>query len=351
MLHVFLDTEVFQRENLHFGSKRFQRLADQVAREKVTVYVSDVVVGEVRNAIEASVHEAVAHLKQKDTRRRLGVLAQSETANLYGVVAKLNEQAIADELNVKFATLLDRLRAAVLSSDDISVAELRERYFNASPPFASNAAKKHEFPDALSIMAAQSYAKDRNLTLHIVSADTGVAAACGTSLEHVTNLQEMISRGWDSNLARDAQEAVEVLDSSIKEEIKKKFLGSGFYVEDDIEGEVLEVRVLDLDLGEAMVAELEERTARLELLASVDFEADLQLTDPGQVAYDSETKSVFVFGFLQRTTVDQCYLEVEVEIDVDPEHLADSQVLPVSLFGGDSGGDFGLSYDWDKEWM
>ena len=97
-----------------------------------------------------------------------------------------------------------------------------------------------------------------------------------------------------------------------------------------------------------MVAELEGRTARLELLASVDFEADLQLTDPSQVAYDSETKSVFVFGFLQRTAADHCYLEIEIEIDVDPDNLSDSKVLSTSFFGGDSGGDAIRGWSWRR---
>ncbi len=348
MLHVLLDTEVFRHENLHFGSKRFRRLAGHVEKAEVAVYVTDVVVGEVRAAISAAVHEAVAHLKRKDTRRKLGVIARSEAANLSGVVARLNKQTIADELNGKFDTLLHDLRAVVLSSNDISVAELRDRYFNAAPPFAGKGVKKHEFPDALSIMAAEIHARDKGLTLHVVSADAGVAAACkAPTLGCFANLQEMIGRILDSILARAAQEIVELFSGSLAEQIKKEFLSSGFYVEDDFEGEVIEVRVLDIDLGEAIAAEVEGNVVRLEIMPSVDFEADLKLTDPDQVGYDSETKSVFVFGFLERRTVDHSYLEGEVEIEVNLQELSESKVLSMSTFCGD----FGLSYDFEEEWM
>src|SRR5262249_12240003 len=159
------------------------------------VYVTDVTIGEVRRAITTSIHDAVGLLKTKQTRRILGVLAQAQTMNLAGVMAKLDEPALVQELNGLFDSLLTKLEAVTISTDDPPTAELRRRFLEALPPFSPRAAKKHEFPDALTIMAAERCADRLSTPLYIVSADTGVTEAARTAarLEHIGSLQAMIS--------------------------------------------------------------------------------------------------------------------------------------------------------------
>ena len=343
MFDILLDAEVFRRENLHFSSKRFSRLVDLVNAEEVTVYVTDVTVGEIRAAIRSSVHAAAEFLKPKVTRRLLGVIAQSELANVAGVIAKLDEAAIIGDLQEKFDRLLEELSAVVISTDDVPVAELRKRYFEATPPFAAAGVKKNEFPDALSILAAEQRAQADDITLFVVSADSDVAAAVeiSSALEHVETLQEMVGRVLESvaetaALAEAAEQVAEALADEIAAKVEDRFLERGFYVENEA-GEVTDVTVRDIDLGEPTVAELSGNVVKLEFTADVSFDAEVTIDDPDQTAYDSETGDTFVFGHLRRDAHDTEYVEGEVEIEINLADLAQSRILSLYMFGSDIG--------------
>lgn len=351
MFHILLDTEVFHRENLHFDSRRFARLVDLVKDNEAAVYVVDVTVGEVRSAITKRVHEAIEFLKPKDTRRVLGILVQSDHANLPGLLTKLDDGAIVEELRTKFDRLLEQLKVEVLTTDIVSVAELRKRYFAPKPPFDHKDEKKSEFPDALLILSAEAHAIERNLTLHVVSNDSGIEAAAKLteSLEHVESLQVMVDLALKSvaataGLAELAEEVVVALANEINDLFRDRVEEGGFFVLDD-QGEVIDVTVDHVDVGDPVVADVDDDLLTLELVADIEFTADVMVADPSQMAYDSETGGVYVFGHLGATVHESESVEGELIIRVKRSNLAKSEILSLSLLGAD----FGVRFPWGDE--
>lgn len=338
MFNILLDTEVFRHENLHFQSRRFLRLIDLVRTEAVSVYVTDFTADEVRAAISSAVHKAIQYLRTKKIRRILGVLAQSVNARLEGAVSKLDEQALVDELVAKFDGLLADLDSEVIATDDVPIATVRGRYFDCAAPFGPSKPKKHEFPDAISILAAEALAKERGIVLHVVSGDPDLAAAAELTsvLKHADSLQTMTDRilsALNATAARAeaAHLAVEALAEGISKGIGKAFLEESFYVEDDY-GEVEEVTVENVDVGELTVAKIEDAVATLSFGAEIDYSAELEVADPDQTAYDSETKEVIIFGYLRRTVSASEYVEGEVEVEIDLSEPSTSSLLGIALF-------------------
>ena len=338
MFTIFLDTEVFKRENLHFGSRRFKRLVDLVEQGEASVCITDVTLEEVRAAIDSAVRLAIGFLEQRPNRRVLGVLAQSEEANLSGIVAKLNAPALVAELHGKLAKLLESLRAIVVSTDDVPVSEIRRRYFENLPPFSAGSAKKYEFPDAMSILAIEYHARTSGLTIHVVSGDKGIADAvqAATGLEHVCTLQEMTSKVLESaaataGLAKAAESAAEMLVDQIAELIGEQFCDSPPVYVDDENGDADEVTVDEIDIDQPTVAEVRGNTVRMEFLATIDFSAAITIDDPDQSAYDHETGETYVFGYRHGMVSKTVDAEGEVEIEVNLVDPSQSRIISVAL--------------------
>jgi hypothetical protein len=341
MYHIFLDAEVFRRENLHFASKRFARLIDLVKGKEAVVYLTDVVVGEVRSAVRTSVSSALSILRQSGNRRTLGVLAQIEQAGLRGLLGKLDEGALVADLNSRFDRLLRDSRAIVISTDGVPMHELRRRYFEGLAPFANTSMKRKEFPDAISILAADAYAVKNGIILHMVSGDSGVAAAAqvATALEYAENLQAIIAKVLEAakaKLATAAESLAEELTETIASRIGAAFSESGFHVEDDY-GDVDDVTVDDIDLDRPTVAELKATVATLEFSATISFRAHLTIADPAQTHYDSETGDTLVFGYLDQEVHDTAFVEGEIQVDLSLADLSKSKLLAVILFYSDYG--------------
>jgi hypothetical protein len=336
MFHILLDTEVFRRENLHFASKRFRQLAAFVAAQEVTVYVTDVTIGEVRKAIASEVTNALELLSKKD-KAVLGVLVQTNEAGLSGLLKMPDKTVLINELNEMFDRLLKDLAAVTLSTDEVPVAELRKRYFEEIPPFDARAAKKHEFPDALFILAAEGHAKTRGHILHVVSADKGIAEAAqlADGLEHIEMLPTMITKIHEAvettaAVAKAAEQAFVALTSDIITQVKESFGGISFYV-DELDGEVSDVEVSAVDLSEPWIEEIDGTTVTLGFEADISFTAEVTIADPDQTARDSETGDFMIFGYLSKGIGKTEYVPGSVEVEVNLADVAESRLLDVSL--------------------
>lgn len=337
MFHILLDTEVFRRENLHFASKRFRQLAAFVDAKEVTVYVTDITIGEVRKAIAAAVTNALDLLSKKD-RAALGVLVQIDEAGLSGLLKLPDKTLIIDELYAMFERLLENLAAVTLPTDEVSIPELRRRYFEELPPFAARAAKKHEFPDALFILAAERHAKSLGHILHVVSADKGIveAADSAAGLVPAETLPAMITRVHEAveataALAKAAEQAFASLTPDIIAQVKELFEGSGVYV-DELEGEVSDVEVGEVELSEPSIEEVSGNTVMLGFEATISFSAEVTIADPGQTARDSETGDLMVFGYLTKAIEETEYVQGSVEIEVDVANVGASRILETDLY-------------------
>jgi len=335
--HVVLDTEVFRRENLSFDSPRFQKLAELVQENEIEVHLTDVVEQEVRRAIVEQVRAGLQVLREEPTRRALNVLARGAVPQLKELLKELDESDIVKSLHKEFDALLDNLDANIISTDDVPMKEVRERYFRSTPPFGHRADKKHEFPDAISVVAIEAWAAEQNESVVVVSRDNGMAAAVNamSGVKHAADLRQVI----DFLLRRlavvdDPDALIKAKESEIVARVKDHFEQLGFYVDGEW-GEVVEVTVRSVKLGAAYLADRKGDLVTLELEAEVRYTAEMSFNDPEQTAYDSETGGTYVFGSVSKIIRDSTWLEGEVQITVNVENISKSTLEAVYLPSAD----------------
>lgn len=338
MIHILLDTEAFRHENLHFGSKRFRQLIKFVAEDEVAVYVTDVIIGEVRKEIDLAVARAFEALPRK-ARAALGVLVQTDKAGLSGLLNLPDQSVLATKLYARFDQVLRDLRAVTIPSDEISISELLERYFGSLPPFSAQATKKHEFPDALITLAAERHAKVTGHRLYVVTADKGIveAARLAANLEPVETLATMITlvhetAGATARIAKAAEKSFAQLTPQIVARVKELFEASGIYVEDEWNGEVEDVEVSGIDLGEPTIDEIDGTTVNLGFEAAISFAAEVTVGNPDQTARDPETGDPMVFGYLTEHIEATEYVEGNVTLEVNKADSGRSAISEVYIF-------------------
>ena len=89
---VFLDTEVFVRENFNYKSTRFKSLMSLASAGRIQVFLTDLTLREIETSIRSHVDGAVASVKPGP------VLKNSDLPRVKGLCGKLDVARIRDEL-------------------------------------------------------------------------------------------------------------------------------------------------------------------------------------------------------------------------------------------------------------
>lgn len=333
MKHIVLDTEVFHRENFAFDSDHFERLIDLVEEREVAVYITDVVDGEVRRAIETTVHQGIELLRQERTRRILNVLARGGVPKLKGLLDGAAESARRKELIAEYEELLVRLEVKEISTDHVEVKTLREQYFGPLPPFGHKAEKKHEFPDAISVLGIKQWAATQEDPIIVVSGDHGIEAALRgvEGIEWIASLRDVIDlvlRYLD--VVSDPELLFALTSDDIEKRVRNDFEHLGFYIDGEW-GEVSEASVKSVHIEHVFLAKREENLVTLEFEAEVRYVASLTVDDPDQTAYDSETKETYVFGSRSTEVQETSWIQGEVVLEVNFDDPSRTKVISMSL--------------------
>jgi hypothetical protein len=335
MIHGFLDTEIFRRENLIFDAAHFQRLLELVTEGVLSVYLTDFVVGEVKSAIEKSFDEAYERLIDGDLRRTLAFVGLSHPL----LKAKRHSQEVEEIVSRRlrdFDDLLVNLKARVVPTDNVRAEELRRRYFDLIPPFGARKDKRHEFPDAISLLSLESWSEDHGHDIYVVSGDKGLREAAALTsrlkpMERLANLIEAaLAHKEGERKARAAMQAIEALLEKIQEEISQAFCAMAFSV-DELESEVQDVVVDTVEVVGSFFVALDGARATIEVDADVSFSADVTYADPDQTAYDSESGGYLVFGYREVGVHRETTVKSQVVLELDVEHPDLSSVEEVSI--------------------
>lgn len=336
MFHIVLDTEVFRSAMLNFRSSPFVRLAEFVGKNQASIYLSDIVVAETRRAIAERTKEAADYLRKGDVRRLIGYLQHCPSANVPGIATKIDAEDARKDLDAAFENLLSNLRATTISTDGISVAELRRRYFGPVAPFGQRAEKKHEFPDALTFLAIEQYAIVHEIEMFIISADKGFASAVTdhARLRCAADIREMIDLilKHSESMAAAAGRIGEILGGEFKRRIAEQFVDGGLTIVDEV-GDVDDITVTSVSHLRTYVADIEANIATIDFNADVTFIAEVSYDDPEQLFRDSETGEIYVFGSIEKEIKRVEFVEGQAVIAIDPGNLAASEIRDFQLSG------------------
>src|SRR5690349_2976945 len=149
---ISIDTSIFQEHGFRLDAGELGVLPHQLP-PWIKLYLPSVVRNEVLAHQDENALEALRHLRSsvQQVHRQTGLDVESiDTA-----IQKLDIDVSAPK---KFRERLDafvgRFHGEVLElAGEKILKEIFDRYFRSAPPFGQSKAKKHEFPDAASLLA------------------------------------------------------------------------------------------------------------------------------------------------------------------------------------------------------
>jgi hypothetical protein len=347
---VFLDTCVFVSAGFNMESRDLKTLEQLVDNGTLTLVTTDVVVREVHANItlQIKIAESIhAKFRSGDVR----ILWAVESAR--PLLQRLDANAIEQEVHEAFDDYLRRTKAVVLCTDELKAAPILEAYFAKAAPFGDGE-KRKEFPDAFSIAALRDWcASSKEDALALVTGDKGFAAGAGDirGAEHFAELEDLLDQVYDDARVEFVKRLLLERHAEIVKEIKRQFEDLGFYVDDHFEGEVTEVQVKEVELGDERddfdIVFLDDKAATLSASATVRYQAELEYGDENAMSYDGEDGTTTFWSNIEESVARAETVDVEIEITLDGLDPDAFDIERVSLPGEDT---IHVEADADREW-
>jgi hypothetical protein len=284
---VALDTEPFVAAHFNYTYGALGRILALAEEDRLRLLLTDVVLRELQANIATMVDQARgAH---KRFRHDNGILSGlDDTRHL---VAEFDVGKVKAQLIAGLESALRRAKATILATDHITVATILEWYFAERPPFGAGR-HKYEFPDAISIQRLRELCGQEQEVIYVVSNDDGWMSACGTDVARLRgcrSLQELLNliALEDEERATFVIGIVEQQQESIAKRTGLAFEHLSFVLADQ-NGDVQDVSVRHVVVGPFEILEIKDTFANVEILAKVEFMADVsyRVAGPGNDSHD-----------------------------------------------------------------
>ncbi len=323
--HVFLDTEVFERNNFDFQSRSFKKLISLVQEGTAIVHLTQITRKEIEAHIVSRIDEALGILKKVSKERAVQHLSKLPAPPFQPIQRNLDPQPLRQAGQATFETFIIDARADVIPVDTVRINEVFDQYFGSMAPFHM-ASKKSEFPDAFALAAIRQWCQQTNNRIYVISNDKGFIDSCEGSndLISLTTLDELLDLAarQAEQLYAFAIDLFEKFKGEILENLKEEFEGIFIYL-DEAESDVSDTEVKEVDLEEVLAISVEPNEALFEISADVTFTVNYSYADyiVEDVIVSTEE------GVLKRTTK----VHAEVSLLFDQEDPDASQVHFVSI--------------------
>jgi hypothetical protein len=303
-----LDTSVFDQFDCSLDYKALQAVGPVCEQHGVRLVFSEVTAGEVQAHIHKAAADQAERLRAALNQYRKAWRRRESVAEL---AAPVDLEAAAELLaREEWESFVNDVDAEVIGSE-VSAGELVRRYFAVEPPFGTKEGKKHEFPDAIALLALESWGARQNLLVLVISRDGDWQTFCATAQHLVcaSNFQQTLGH-FNRAAQAVADRAVAMLKAvqapDLKHEIELEIeswlehadftidAASDFYFDAEPEGAVLQW--WDIVSGpEVLAIEGEEVTFSIELDCLINFTANFNLSvrdgiDRDYVSLNSQTE-------------------------------------------------------------
>jgi hypothetical protein len=338
---AFIDTSIFVQSNFSYDAPTFASLVDLRGQGRVEIKLTDITVQEVKANIRESVQDAEQASRRFQVKARIlrNLHADPRFAPLF---APLPVDEVCATLESQFDSLVLNLQAEVLAASTRSGRQVFEKYFRGEAPFGFGK-KKHEFPDAFVLEALKAFCEQSGAEIYVISEDRDLRDACETSatLHHLDSLAEFVSLVLETDTrTQRVVNAVSSAPEAIRSAIEEQFVENGALLEDQPEGDVIDVTVsdVDFDLRKVSVVRVSAEEAVVAIPVEISYRAEFSYPDPGATYYDSEDQRTYCFNTIHGESdgVHKCIAELTLELEWDEdESELEFGVAQVSLDGNE----------------
>ncbi|MBV7582463.1 DUF4935 domain-containing protein [Pseudomonas sp. PDM33] len=331
-----IDTDLIQAAGYRFEEGALNQLPKQLP-PSMRLKLSEVVVREIVKHMMVPVIEASQQLRA--SAEKIARITGANTAGLEKVVAELAiEENACLEFRKRVEDYASRCRGGILEiAGQRTSSDLFDLYFSSSAPFATSKNKKSEFPDAMSLLLLEQYAKAHDAIGIVASGDEGwrsYAAQsdylyCVKSLDELTTLfaaTDEISRSVKRRLLLAIEDSKSDLRVQLRAELEDHvgnsswdvdeiYTGSAYRVEGEVYGAKMLSYELDPDSLHIWSVDGEPTSWVVELQAIVKVSVDVAATFFAWDSIDREEVSIGTDSFKKEE-------EIPVELYISLSNVA-----------------------------
>jgi hypothetical protein len=324
--NIFIDTQAFVKAGLDFQSRVIKAFVDASGSGELNHIMTSISRSEIRDKITESIKDALNRVI--DFRRKAKILEGSADPVILGLFAQYDPAHVHKLAQDVFQSFIDDSKAKILSLEKVNAEDVFSRYFSQEPPFQEGK-KKHEFPDAFSLLAIKHHLNDRE-ECYVVSEDSDLKAFCAANPQFI--LVEDLGKLLDVYNSHDAMRFAFVKDFiahnviPIKRSIEEQVDEAEFYNNSTWEdAEVISHTVRGIDDFEPDIIYIDDESCVVSFVVDVRSLVEVEGPDYVNGIYDRESGHVVTFDNTLRE--DEVEIEVKVEIELDFEVKDDEFVV------------------------
>ncbi len=333
--NVFLDTQSILQLGLKFEDKALSRLKMLGQANSVNILISEVVKREVTKKLKEKTSAIRRDIESLS--RKLKIYESGTPRELEAALSDNEKYQLDDLAQSRWLTYLEESKAIILDIDNINNSDLIELYFEQNHPFSES--KKHEFPDAISMLSLREWIRESGEKVYVISGDGDIKGFCEgdencISLENVSEFLDLYNRA-EEQLTSTIHDLVDKETDWIVKVVAEAFQNCGFSYDGNYEAEVDKVEVESVQVQEVEVIDVDENMATVDLLTNIRCTANIYGPNYENAIWDSEEKEyIFIDHFSENMEFEDAYT-ITIDISVDESKKEISEISNIYFNGGD----------------
>ncbi len=284
---IVIDTNIFEQHGYNFTTQAIKKFVAIAQIKSLTILLPDAIEREVRRHIKEKSAAAQSALNKA---RQDAPFLQKWKHWPANEKLKTAKDDIAAAYLTDWEEFLKCFKVKRLGYDAIDLNKVMDWYDHQKPPFGPGQ-KEKEFPDAFALASTLAYSKANATHVAVVSKDKDFAAFCRQHCElplypDLSALTEAFVDEVNIHVAG-IKAALAADPTMLVAQVRKGFLDLAFYPQEDIDGDVNHVKVLEEEVDDVRVISIEDKHCIIAFKVYVTFSAYVSYDDPDTMVHDS----------------------------------------------------------------
>lgn len=314
--HIFIDTSIVFNKNFQFFHPPFENLIALAKSNEIFIHSTKITIDEIKSKL---VDQAKDSFNAFESFKKKARILKNLSNDFFDQLSIDNSKDIQAKLLEIFEKYLKESKINIITTNNVPVDPIFEKYFKCQPPFGPGK-KKSEFPDAFVLSALELWCKNNKELIYCISQDEDMVSGVEgidsiLPLKSIEQFLDLFNKHEQKELSDFANDLLEEHINEVENEIKKNFDGLGFLLSGQ-DGEVEDVEVKELSTESFYLTEVKESEATFNILADLTFKAFVSFNDFDTAVFEGGVPVLFLHrieGYIER----KVEIEVEVEIYFD----------------------------------
>lgn len=337
--NIFLDTSVFEKNNILEGTK-LKILLKNAEDGWINLYSNGIIIQEVKARIKKRILESKSFIKKflKDNEIPIRIFRNSDTADWLGTLRKgIDYDLEISKLCEKINKVVTETPITLIPYDTVDIKSIFDKYFKEEPPFKEGL-KKSEFPDAFVLASIEQWCKAGILTkMVVISSDKdwlSYESPYIIPVEDIESVLKFIAESKESMEDRIifTDRLFEKNIDAVKGLIDKTLNENDLCFEARDDSEINKYKVSNITVTGLSLMDIEEEYAEYYVEISFDITADISFEDYETAYYDNETGK-YLFLETVHTTIEreELFTKLVLGIGYSVEDMSDFDLSIISV--------------------